>query len=203
MVQTTASGDGSGNGTYPRVGDPAPDAALVDSEDSAVRISTLWREKPLVLVFLRHLGCTFCRQQLAWLARDYQRFAAAGANVACVAQGDAKVGKAYVLLLDLPFPLLLCGNDLAVYRQYGLTQANVVSMLNPVMIFKGLASLLQGHKQTEVIGDGRQLGGAFLIDRTGTVRYIHRNADPSDNAKNDQLLDALASIGNPGRILGQ
>jgi peroxiredoxin len=186
----------------PNVGDIAPEAELVDTEGRAVRISTLWPDKPLVLVFLRHLGCTFCRQQLAELARDHAQFVSAGAEIACVAQGDAKVGKAYAILAALPFPLLLCGDDLTAYQRYGLIQARFRSMLNPIMVMKGIASLLQGYKQTEVIGNARQLGGAFVIDRAGVVRYAHHNADPSDNAKNELLLKAVSSLVNPGRIPG-
>jgi peroxiredoxin len=38
------------------VGDPAPDLALADDERRQVRLSELWRNGPLVLFFVRHLG---------------------------------------------------------------------------------------------------------------------------------------------------
>ena len=37
-------------------GDKAPDAVLRDAASTEVRLSELWREHPLVLVFLRHFG---------------------------------------------------------------------------------------------------------------------------------------------------
>jgi peroxiredoxin len=37
-------------------GDTAPDRRLRDSSGSEVALSDLWRERPLVLVFLRHFG---------------------------------------------------------------------------------------------------------------------------------------------------
>jgi peroxiredoxin len=42
--------------TAPAVGDPAPDLELPDDAGAPVRLSTLWRERPLVLLFGRHLG---------------------------------------------------------------------------------------------------------------------------------------------------
>jgi hypothetical protein len=38
------------------VGDPAPDLVLLDAAEREVRLSALWRERPLALIFLRHFG---------------------------------------------------------------------------------------------------------------------------------------------------
>jgi peroxiredoxin len=38
------------------VGDPAPDVEVLDPQGRPVRLSTLWVERPVVLVFLRHYG---------------------------------------------------------------------------------------------------------------------------------------------------
>ena len=38
------------------LGKPAPDATLLGEGDEPVRLSRLWGEGPLVLVFLRHFG---------------------------------------------------------------------------------------------------------------------------------------------------
>lgn len=37
-------------------GSPAPDAPVENAHGEAVRLSELWRESPLIIVFLRHLG---------------------------------------------------------------------------------------------------------------------------------------------------
>jgi peroxiredoxin len=39
-----------------KAGDKAPDILLHDSADAALHLSELWRERVLVLVFLRHFG---------------------------------------------------------------------------------------------------------------------------------------------------
>jgi len=38
------------------VGDPAPDAVLRNHEDQELKLSSLWHERPLVLLFVRHFG---------------------------------------------------------------------------------------------------------------------------------------------------
>lgn len=37
-------------------GDAVPDVTLTDGAGGPVRLSDLWRERPLLLVFLRHYG---------------------------------------------------------------------------------------------------------------------------------------------------
>ena len=178
----------------PQVGDKALDATLVDTEGRSVELSSLWSERPVVLVFLRHLACTFCQQQLAWLKRDYANFQAAGVDIVCVAQGIPQVGKAYAILYDLPFPLLLCGDDLSIYRRYGLTLGTSIQFLNPMVILRALISTLQGYVQKKVEGKGSQLGGGFVIDTSGVVRYLYRSHDVSDTVRNKELLKAAADI---------
>jgi peroxiredoxin len=39
-----------------KAGDRAPDLAVEDSSGATLRLSDLWRERVLVLVFLRHFG---------------------------------------------------------------------------------------------------------------------------------------------------
>jgi hypothetical protein len=38
------------------VGQPAPDSAFASRDGGVVRLSDLWREKPTILLFLRHFG---------------------------------------------------------------------------------------------------------------------------------------------------
>ena len=39
-----------------QVDQPMPELILRDADERAVRASDLWREQPIVLVFLRHFG---------------------------------------------------------------------------------------------------------------------------------------------------
>jgi len=39
-----------------RLGDAAPDLALLDAEERRVALSSLWKRGPLALIVLRHFG---------------------------------------------------------------------------------------------------------------------------------------------------
>jgi hypothetical protein len=40
----------------PEVGDLAPDATVIDTRSNPVALSTFWRDRPALAVFLRHYG---------------------------------------------------------------------------------------------------------------------------------------------------
>lgn len=44
------------NPTIPGVGDMAPDVELLDHTGQLLRLSSLWHERPLALLFVRHFG---------------------------------------------------------------------------------------------------------------------------------------------------
>ena len=43
----------------------APDLTLIKHSGEPVQLSSLWAERPLLLAFTRHFGCTQCKEMLA------------------------------------------------------------------------------------------------------------------------------------------
>ena len=41
---------------FPQPGDPAPDVPLLDAHGAEVRLSSFWRDQPVVAAFLRYFG---------------------------------------------------------------------------------------------------------------------------------------------------
>ncbi len=42
--------------------------------------------------------------------------------------------------------------------------------------------------------DYRQMPGTFVIDRSGVIRFAHRNRDVADNPPNGDVLAALVEL---------
>ena len=40
-------------------------ATVLDTDGSAVPLAREWADRPVVVVWLRHFGCVFCREQVA------------------------------------------------------------------------------------------------------------------------------------------
>ncbi len=51
----------------------APDLTLQDVSGKPVQLSSLWAERPLLLAFTRHFGCTQCKEMLDELVAGRER----------------------------------------------------------------------------------------------------------------------------------
>ncbi len=134
---------------------PAHDGALVRE---------LSYQRPTLLVFLRHSGCTFCRRTLADLARVQPLLNENGVALALVHMGtEPEVGRliARYQLENVP---RVCDPECELYRAFDLPRASW-------RLFIGLSALRQrfqaavveGHGAGLPAGDTRRLPGAFVL----------------------------------------
>jgi len=148
----------------------AADFTYVGSDGNEIRLSELWSsaEKGIVLVFLRHFGCLFCRDHAAQLRKHYDDFRARGFEVVAIGQGTPARSEKFQQDYSLPFPVL---GDRAreSYRRYGLTSTALGSFLEPRAYVSGIRSLLHGKLPGLPDGDVSQNPGTFLIDRSGHI----------------------------------
>jgi peroxiredoxin len=189
-------------------GSSAPDFEAVDTDGNRVRLSQFWKGDPLVVVFLRHLGCTFCRTQVIELRNRYGEFREKGSEVVCVAMGSPKVGQAFRLMFHLPFPMLMTADtDTSAYDLYGLPKGRLSQLLGFGSWIGGLRAIpILGRRIVgRLIGDGTQLAGTFIIDQSGTIRLAYRSKSASDNPPSSLLLKTIADLqegGNPLEDIG-
>ncbi len=179
-------------------GSPAPDFEACDTRGKVVRLSDYWRDSALVVVFLRYLGCPFCREQVIALRDNYESLQEAGAQVVCVAMGGDKVGLAFQTMFALPYPMLMLDeSDTRPYRQYGLMRQSLLQVLRPQLSRKGLAMLFSLGKRFGDLshpGDKQQMPGTFIIDTGGTIQLAYRSRDAVDNAPVALLLKTLEQM---------
>ncbi len=133
-------------------------------------LDSLSRESPVLLVLLRHLGCTFCRETLADIAARRHEIESAGARIVFVHMGvDDKA--AYLFeryhLEDIP---RISDPEANLYRRLGLPRASFIQVYGPGMWKYVIQSvLLDGHGMGQIVGDRFQMPGAFLVDRGSVV----------------------------------
>jgi peroxiredoxin len=127
-------------------------------------------ERPVFLVFLRHFGCTFCREAVADLAEKREAIAAKGVPLAFVHWGTEEKARWFFKpygMLEVP---RFSDPDARLYQAFGLLRAEFRQSLNSESIFRMLKASLRGH-----------LGGvpAVLIDR-GEIQKAFRHKLVSD-----------------------
>jgi peroxiredoxin len=138
---------------------------------------------------MRHFGCPFCREQVSRLKEDYAKIVTANADVVCIGQGPYKAGKAFSIYFNLPFSVLVCGDDLSVYRNYGLDKGTPNQLFGINVLLRSLAVFKFGVGKVD--GDPKQMPGAFIVDPTGKVLYVHRAKNQADYISTQDILKAL------------
>lgn len=133
-------------------------------------LASLSNESPVLLVLLRHLGCTFCRETLADIASRRQEIESAGARIVFAHMGEDEKA-AYLFeryrLEDIP---RISDPDARLYRALGLPRASFMQVYGPGMWKYVIQSvLLDGHGMGQIVGDRFQMPGAFLIHRDTVV----------------------------------
>lgn len=141
-------------------------------------LEELSRGRSCLVVFLRHSGCTFCREALADIKAAREELESRGVLPVLVHMGDesagAKMARPYGLD-DLP---LVSDPERRLYRAYGLQRGGVGQLLGPSVWRRGFeAAILSRHGLGTLGGDGFQMPGVFLI-RDGAVlrEFRHRTA---------------------------
>jgi hypothetical protein len=134
-------------------------------------------DRELVLVFLRHFGCTFTRQILMGLEETHQR--ARSRNAELVLVHMLKTGDEIRYLADHSDVTRIADPNCKLYRAFGLGKGGLLELASPKVLWLALVSLFKGCGVGHLAGDGRQMPGAFLFHR-GKIIASQRAKSASD-----------------------
>ncbi len=138
---------------------------------------------PVLVVLLRHLGCTFCREALADLARQRQEVEAAGVRPVLVHLGTESQARPLFESHGLGDLARISDPQARLYRSLGLSRGSFSQLLGPRSWTRGFrAAILRRHGVGRLAGDGFQMPGAFVV-RDGRVEraFIHQNSSDRPN----------------------
>ena len=165
----------------PQLGDPAPDATLLDHEGRPTVLSSLWAERPVLLLFWRHFGCSCGMDRAARLRTELGDYRAAGGDVVIIGQGEPARAARYRERQELDVPIL-SDPDCSVYEAFGLLQGTTAQLLfdasDPFLRCEmdagmGLAASRHGTDRA-MVDDPWQLPGEFIVGTDGRIRHGHR-----------------------------
>jgi peroxiredoxin len=172
-------------------GDRFPDLRL-ETVDGPVDLSERWREATLVVAFMRHFGCAFCREHLIDLSGVYDELRSAGGDVVAIFQYRAESTRNFCRHRGVPFDCL--GDpDREGYRSVELRRGERKEFLGLKIVPGWVRAARKGAMVGLPKGDIAQRPGTFVIDREGRVLYAHYNKDSTDNAPISELVAAVAS----------
>ncbi|MGA0846230.1 MAG: AhpC/TSA family protein [Luteolibacter sp.] len=134
------------------------------------------RRQVLVVVFLRHFGCTFTRQILRGLERLQEQASQRGARLVLVHMLKRGDESRYFHGGDVSW---IADTGCQLYRAFGLGRGGLMELFGPRVWLMGALSLLKGCGVGHLAGDGLQMPGAFLL-REGKILAAQRAKSAAD-----------------------
>ncbi|OAV45675.1 peroxiredoxin-like family protein [Lewinella sp. 4G2] len=155
----------------------------------------LSHNQPVLLVFLRHFGCTFCREALQDLSEKQSAIARHGAKLMLVHMSDKETSDRYFKKYGLAGIDSVSDPSCTFYQAFGLTKGTARQLFGLHSWIRGFeAGVLNGHGVGyQQLGDGFQMPGVFVI-RDGRVRgkFVHKLA--GDRPDYIDLLDQCCQM---------
>lgn len=122
----------------------------------------------------------------------YEEIQALNGEVIAISFGTRYWANAWLQETAAPFSLLL-DPERSAYQAYGL-QSSVFRSWMPQNLWYYLRAVMQGRELFGKRGDPHQLGGDFIVDKQGVVRFAHPSRDPTDRPSVETLLAVLREL---------
>lgn len=150
-------------------------------------LESLSHQQPVLLVFLRHLGCTFCREALQELGEQRERIERSGTRICIVSMSEENKTRALAKNYGLGDVAIIADEQQRLYSAFELARGSLSQLFGIRMFLRGIeAGLLKRHGVGMLAGDGFQMPGAFLIHKGRIVR-AYRHEDAADKPDYCQL----------------
>ncbi|MGK0364680.1 MAG: peroxiredoxin [Saprospiraceae bacterium] len=140
-------------------------------------------QRPVLLVFLRHFGCTFCREAMAELSKRRASIEAQGTHLIFVHMAENEIAERYFNRYDLSGVEHVSDPNCKYYTGFGLTKGSFNQLFGLQSFMRGFsAGVIKGHGIGSQLGDGFQMPGVFVL-RGGQIResFIHKLSSDRPN----------------------
>lgn len=143
-------------------------------------LDALSRQRPTLVIFLRHGGCTFCREALSDLARQREKLKEQNVGLALVHLGDDAAMQAYCEYYGVGDITRFCDPERRLYQAFQLKLGGFKALIGPNVIWRGLkTAFIARHGFGSFDGNVFQMPGVFLMEDGKVVREF-RHTSASD-----------------------
>ena len=154
--------------------------ALRAKTQHGVSLDELSRLSPILVVFLRHFGCPFCRETLEDLRTQRAAIEQAGTRIVLVHMSDTCEANTVLARYQLQNVDRVSDPSQTVYKAFGLGRGRLSEVLGPKEWWHGVRSaIFEGHGIGLIREDVFQMPGAFLLFH-GQVLSGYRHQTASD-----------------------
>ena len=145
-------------------------------------------KEQLMLIFLRHFGCNFCREMLRDIADSAEDIRSNGYKIILVHQSSMNYADKMLDIYELNDIEHISDRSLLLYKSFGIDSLGFLDYFNLSVLFGVIRSLFKGDIPGRIQGDPNQKPGIFLFHRRGIIdKYEYKNI-----AKRPDLVQLVA-----------
>jgi len=149
-------------------------------------------QSPLLLVCIRHFGCTYCRETLADLAAQRDTIHQAGLIPVVVHMGSAEQAAPMFARFGLNDIDQICDPDRRLFRALELPFGTLGQLISVKTFWRALVEgVVYRFGFGSFIGNGLQLSGAFVV-KNGRIEEAIRHSSPAERTKFDTLVCSVS-----------
>lgn len=152
-------------------------------------LSELSQDRRLLLVFLRHAGCSFCRQTLDDLGKIKDQLEEAQVNLAVVHMSPPENMEPLLEYYGLTGISQFSDPEKILFQHFGLERGSFNQLLGPKVFWLGFkACILERYGTGRPEGDMFQMPGLFLLENGQVVKEF-RHPTAGDRPDYLEFLD--------------
>lgn len=144
------------------------------------KLKDLTFRNPVMLIFLRHFGCVFCKEAMKDLSRKRKRFEDQGFQIIFVHMSDTDTANAYFKKYGLEGITFINDPNQMYYKAFGLMRGSFTQLYGLQTWIRGFKVKREHGYELELakkLGDSTQMPGVFiLMDGELKEKFIHRHA---------------------------
>lgn len=151
-------------------------------------------EKPVLMVFLRHFGCVFCREALADLANLKDEIAQRNVYVVLAHLSTEDIAQEYFQKYGLSGVDSISDPEAQYYKLFNLVKGTFNQVFGLKVWLRTIdAGIIKGHGiSRKQIGDGFQMPGIFVIQNGKVLeQFIHNQV--ADRPNYIDLMDCCVN----------
>ena len=167
-----------------QVGDAAVDAELVGWDGKTVKLSELWKQGPIILMWYRGGWCPYCSVQLRAMQQSLDNIESAGAHLVVLTPELPEKAKETADANDLAI-VALHDKDNALAKKYGIL-FQIPEPIAPIYREKLKLGSYTGNQRMEL-----PLAATYVIDKSGNITYAFLDADYKKRAEPADVIAAV------------
>ncbi|MBS1718013.1 MAG: redoxin domain-containing protein [Armatimonadetes bacterium] len=130
------------------------------------------KQGTVMLVFLRHFGCIFCKQTVARIVSLLPELKTLGVTPIFIHQ-ESEGAEAFFSQFSAEYMLRVADPSYRLYQHFGIPKVRFVDVVSPSAMLAGLSAYRAGFRQTNATADPSQMPGLVIL-QPGKAEYRHQ-----------------------------